>query len=55
MEFRELRTKQVSVAKLRVGLNELREELEAAVARQDFPRAKIVKDKIDAMEEKMAR
>ena len=43
------------MAKLRVGLNELRVELEAAVARQDFPRAKLIKDRIDAMEEKMAR
>ena len=51
---REIRSKQVCVAKFRVGLNELREELEAAVVGQDFTRAQMVKGKIDSMEQKMA-
>ena len=43
------------MAKLRVGLNELREELEAAVARQDFTKAQTVKGGIEDMEGRMAR
>ena len=51
---REIRSKQVCVAKFRVGLNELREELETAVVGQDFTRAQLIKGKIDSMEQKMA-
>ena len=45
--------KQMSIAKLRVSMNEAREELGKAVAGQDFMKAQEVKASLDGLEEQL--
>ena len=45
--------KQMSIAKLRVSMNEAREELGKAVAGQDFMKAQEVKATLDGLEEQL--
>ena len=45
--------KQMSIAKLRVFMNEAREELGKAVAGQDFMKAQEVKASLDGLEEQL--
>ena len=44
-----VRSKQVEIAKVRVKVNEAKEELEVAVAASDFIKAQEIKDRIDQM------
>ena len=50
---RDLLAKQMGIAKLRVAMNEAKEELGKAVAGQDFIRAQEVKATLDGLEEQV--
>ena len=50
---RDIMNKQMSIAKLRVSMNEAREELGKAVAGQDFMKAQEVKASLDGLEEQL--